>query len=265
MGRDPFLQFLFRSRTEHLRVVDAGGRTDFLEQGLPVRVRLHLEKAEVLLVHPLRVLPVILKGRPRDVDHHVVRQHNGAVVIGDDALDRIFNIVQDEMLADGIPSISDLTGETVGDQGIRIVLQHFPASRQESRREEIKEIPVAEQQFDTVAFIPYLDVGRPGCAEQGGLLHLRNMFLQEFGLVETAGQVVAVQGERIDPFIVPVLMVDLPQVVDIAHQRNDEGQCHADAQDFDNRVQPVAVEESEIGSHRLKQLYSTVLILSSAL
>ena len=90
------------------------------------------------------------------------------------------------------------------------------------RREEIEEIQVAEQEFNAVALFSHFDVGRTRGAEERGLLHFRNVFLEKLRLVETSCQIVPIQRKSVDPVVVPVLMVHLPQVAHIAHQGNDE-------------------------------------------
>ena len=174
-----FLFLLLRQPLEK-SVIDPGRPADFFGQLLPVGTGLHLEETQVFIVHPLRILPIILERRPCNVDEHVVRAHQGAVIVIDNSLDGIFQRVQDEMLSDGIPAIPDLLGKRLRNQGIRVVLQHFPTAGEEPGRKEIEVIEVAEQQFDAIALVAHFDVGRTRGAEERRLLHLRNVLLQEF-------------------------------------------------------------------------------------
>ena len=140
------------------------------------------------------------------------------------------------MLPDSIPTISDFPCKRFRNQGIRVVLQHLPAAGEEAGRKEIKVIEVAEQKFDAVTLVSHFDVGRSCGAEERCLLHLRNVLLKEFGLIEASGQIIAKKRERIDPIIIPIPVVDIPQIVHITHQGDDKRERYAYAQKLDKRI-----------------------------
>ena len=102
-----------------------GRRTDFSCQFVPVGTGLHLEEAKIFLVGTLRILPIKLERRPGDVNQHIVRQHQRAFIIADDALDRVFHIVKYEMLSNGIPAVTDLAGKRFRNKGICDITQYF--------------------------------------------------------------------------------------------------------------------------------------------